>query len=376
MNNKNRFKGIMAVTTLSVLIQGCSTLSFWEDEQEKLIDTDYPYVEATESPKLKVPEGIKSPDYSNEYKVPQLSSDAETRLVGRDLDISSPRLVLPIVTGSRVLEGSREAVVQFDQVDDKVPLDKAIWDSLISYLDERGIGVVEFDKEQQKLKTDWMIVDMSEGQEWYSWTKTERSVGQRFEFTLDVKSHGRSATLNSKLVDYLETLESDVIADIPPSQVRRNEIEVLNDVIKHYEKLLVLADIKRLRQIAEGVPTELGFNSDGDSAYIVSANYDVTWPRLLLVLRKLGFNVKDLDKSTGLVFVNYAGVDEGWWNSLFSSEESLPLEQKAYRIFVKEQGEKTSITFKDEDNVALTPNVISQMYRAFAEVMTADDLDL
>lgn len=376
MINKNKFKGLIALTTVSLVLQGCSTLTFWEDDQEKKIDTDYPYVDATQAPTLKVPDGIKTPKYSDEYKVPQLAPEIESSKIGRDLDISSPRLVLPIVSGSRIMEGSREAVVQFDQVDDKVPLDKAIWDSLISYLDERGIGVVEFDKEQQKLKTDWMIVDMDDDNPWYSWTKTERSVGQRFEFTLDVKPHGRSATLYSKLVDYLETVENDVIADIPPFQVRNNEIEVLNDVISHYEKLLVLADIKRLRKIAQGVPTELGFNSDGDSAYLVSASYDVTWPRLLLVMRKLGFNVKDLDKSTGLLFVNYAGVDEGWWNSLFSSETKLPLEQKSYRVFVKTQGDKTSITFKDEENVALSPNIISQMYSAFSSVMSADELDI
>ena len=116
--------------------------------------------------------------------------------------------------------------------------------------------------------------------------------------------------------------------------------------------------------------------SDGDSAYVVSASYEVTWPRLLLVLRKLGFNVKDLDKSTGLIFVNYSGDDEAWWNNLFSSDEKLPLDQKDYRIFVKEQGEKTSITFKDEDNVALTPNIISEIYPAFSEVMNTDDLDI
>ena len=34
--------------------------------------------------------------------------------------------------------------------------------------------------------------------------------------------------------------------------------------------------------------------ADGDAAYIVEAKYDVAWPRMLLVLRKLGFDVKDL----------------------------------------------------------------------------------
>ena len=374
MNNKNNVKGLITASALTFFLQGCA---LWQDDESQKVDPAYPHINSTQSPLIKVPDGMSTPHYSDEYAIPELNGEARAGNLGESLDISSPKLIRPVVTGSRIVEGSREAVVQFDKVNDEVPLDTAIWNSLISYLDERGIGVVEFEKDSQLLKTDWMIIEDDAESPWYSWTKTDRTVGQRFEFKLDLKPHGRSATLHSKLVDYLETVNEDVIADIPNSQVRRNEIEVLNSVISHYEKQLRLADIRRIREIQQGVPTELGFNADGDAAYLVSADYDVTWPRLLLVLRKLGFDVKDLDKSTGLIDATFSGSDEGWWSGLFSSSEKLPLEEGAdYRVFVNQQGGKTSVTLKDLNNDALSASVISEMYQSFADVMATDDLDL
>lgn len=51
----------------------------------------------------------------------------------------------------------------------------------------------------------------------------------------------------------------------------------------------------------------MGFNVDGDVVYIVEVKYDVVWLRMLLVLCKFGFDVKDLDKLNGLLFVIYNG---------------------------------------------------------------------
>ena len=56
--------------------------------------------------------------------------------------VRSPALVLPLVTGSHIEEGKSSATIWFDQVDDSQPLSQAIWNSLLSFLDEQGIGVI------------------------------------------------------------------------------------------------------------------------------------------------------------------------------------------------------------------------------------------
>jgi len=138
-------------------------------------------------------------------------------------------------------------------------------------------------------------MDESKDNNWYSWSKSERTVGQRFEFTLDKKPHGRTASLSVELVDYKERFDDQSSEVTKARDKRRNEVDVLNRVVKNYEFETKVADVKRFRQIREGLQMELGFDSDGEPAFIVDADYEITWPRLLLVLRKLGFDVKDYD---------------------------------------------------------------------------------
>lgn len=352
-------------------LSACST-----SQERQVASGNFEYLQEAKTISLEVPEGKDQPEYSDEYELPPLGEEAPRNIVGPNLSIQSPQLVLPLVTGSHVAEGTREAVVWFDQIDDSQALDTTIWNSLLSYLEEQGIGVVKFDKERQMLMSDWMIIEDEDDSSWYSWTKTERSVGQRFEFALEVKPHGRTAALKVKLKDYLETINEEVIADIDAASMRRKEVEVLNKVISHYAKQIRIADARRLRQIQQGLNMDMGFNSDGDPAFIIDASYEIAWPRVLLVLRKLGFNVKDLDKSTGILFINYTGVDSSWWSDLWGGADELPLEKEEYRLAIREQGEKTSISFKDKDNEPLSSKIMTELFGPLSEIMATDDLDI
>ncbi len=135
----------------------------------------------------------------------------------------------------------------------------------------------------------------------------------------------------------MQTLGNDVVAEVSSMEERREEVEVLNQVVGHYEYQIQLAETRRIARIRQGINTEMGFNADGDAAYIVEAKYDVAWPRMLLVLRKLGFDVKDLDKSNGLLFVTYNGDQGSWWDGLFSSDKEL-LKKGDYRLKVARAG--------------------------------------
>lgn len=363
---------ISGVAIVSMLLTACTT-----QQERQVANGGFDYLNERQSDNFKVPEGVDQPSISREYALPEIGENAPRDQLGDKLTVHSPALVLPVVAGSHVEEGLKEATVWFDQVDDSQPLDQTIWNSLISYLEEQGIGVVSFDKEEQTLVTDWMIIESEVDSPWYTWTTTERNIGKRFEFKLDVKPHGRSAALKVELKDYLETVGDDVIADLDAEQVRRNEVDVLNKVIGHYEHQIRVADAKRIQQIRSGIPMELGFNADGDAAFVVNGEYDVVWPRLLLVLRKLGFNVKDLDKSNGLLFVTYGLRSSGWWSNLFGDDDTeLGLEKDDYRISVAAQGPKTSVTLLNDENEPFDVKLVTQLYDPFAKVMAEDNLDI
>ena len=364
------YKHVFIYVGTLIALSACSTV-----QERQAATGGFEYLEESKSVSLQIPEGKHLPSYSSDYTLPELGSEAPRDQLGPRLSIISPQLVLPLVSGSHITEGSREATVWFDQIDDSQSLDETIWNSLLTYLEEQGIGVVTFDKKQQLLLSDWMIIEDVEDSPWYSWTKTERSVGQRFEFVLDIKSHGRTAALKVKLKDYLETFNEDIVAQLDESHSRRREVEVLNNVISHYAKQIRIADARRLRQIQQGLNMQIDTDEQG-SAFVVNADYEIAWPRLLLVLRKLGFNVKDLDKSNGLLFVNYVGMDAGWWADLWGNADELPLDKKEYRLAVEGLGSKTRIMFQDNESNPLPLEIINDIYTPLAEIMATDDLDI
>ena len=366
------FKFSVGGALVVAVLTACSSV-----EERKIASGSFDYLEEQPGQEILLPNDLDTPNFSASYKLPSLGENAPRNILGEKLSVLSPALVLPLVTGSHVEEGSKEATVWFDQVDDSQALDTTIWNSLISYLEEQSIGVDNFDKEQQRLVSDWMVIEQDEDSSWYSWNKTEGSIGQRFEFNLETKPHGRTAALKVKLLDYKETFNDQLITGIENTDARRNEVEILNKVIGHYEYGIRVDTAKRIRLIRQGLAMEIGVDEDGESAFLVDAEYDVAWPRLLLVLRKLGFDVKDYDKSNGLLFVTYNGSEAGWWSSLWSEDKyALPLDTDEYRFKIGTLGDKTSVTVLDNESKAFPLNKLNEIFPTFSRTMSADDLDI
>ncbi|WP_100641262.1 outer membrane protein assembly factor BamC [Alteromonas facilis] len=371
MKNLSYVVNVGASIALAVVLTGCAS-----KEERELASGSYRYTQMTPGQTISIPEGVDAPEFSKRYELPALGENAPRDLVGEKLRVASPSLVIPSVSGSHIAEGQSSATIWFDKVDDSQPLDQAIWNSLLSFLEEQGIAVDSFDKEQERLVTDWMIVSKEEDDSWYEWTSTESQIGRRFEFKLDMKPHGRSAALNVELVDYLEQKGDDVAANIDAIRERREEVNILNQVISHYDYQIRLATSRKIQQIRQGFDMQMGFDDDGNAAFVIDAEYDIAWPRMQLVLRKLGFDVKDLDKSNGLLFVTYSGAQEKWWEGWFSSNNELLLDEDDYRLQIKALGPKTSVTLMDDESEPFTANRVSDLFPRFAEVMSENNLDI
>lgn len=366
----NRVK--IASCLVVAVLAACSSV-----DKRHIAGGNFEYLGNKPGKQIKLPEDVDSPDFSDAFKLPEIGENAPTDLVGDKVDIQAPSLVLPLVSGSHVEEGSKTALVWFDQIDDSQPLDVTIWNALVSFLEEQGIGVDDFDKQQGVLISDWFVIDEAKQAKWYHWSKPERKVGQKFKFSLNVKSHGRSASLAVDLVDYKEKATLESVELRQSKDERRNSVDILNRVIKHYEFQVRVESAKRIRQIRQGIDMQIGENRDGDSAYVLDAEYDIAWPRFLLVLRKLGFDVKDYDKSTGLLFATFNGVDEGWWDSLWGKNDlALDLKNEDYRFQLSELQDKTVVTMLDEDNTPFTPEKVSSLFPVLSKTMLSDDLDI
>jgi outer membrane protein assembly factor BamC len=346
-------------------------------EDRQVATGSFEYLKEQPGQLINIPQGIDTPIFNDAYKLPNLGEQAPRDTLGKELSVMSPSLVLPVVRGSHVEEGSKDATVWFDQVDDSQPLDKSVWDSLIRYLETQGVDIESFDKEKQTLISDWIVFNESDNDSWYDWSKSERSVAQRFEFSLNKRPHGRTAGLSVALLEYKEKLSSNGPEIIETKDRRRNEVDILNKVVEHYEFETKVADVKRYREIRQGLDSELGFDSDGEPAFMINADYDIAWPRLLLVLKTLGFDVKDYDKSNGLLFVQYKGVDDGWWDNIWSNnDQNFDLDEDEYRVKVLEVGQKTSVTLLDNESKPFPVNKVTDLFQTFSKTMSADDLDI
>ncbi|MDT0594293.1 outer membrane protein assembly factor BamC [Glaciecola petra] len=369
-------KNVILYGSLSCLLvlAGCSSPS-----QREKVSGSYDYLKTKQlTDGFEVPTDLQQPLRSNQYDLPILESaneDAEA-LVGQNMRISSPRLILPLVSGSNVIEGSEDAVVTFDKINDREALDKTIWDKVLGYLEKNNIGVENFDRENNVLTTDW-VVSRTEipADSWYDFTSEFIEESRKFTLSLELAPHGRIASLSNEIVAYIDQDGNSALNSLDAISERSDEVEFLNYIIAEYDFGIRLARSERIAKIRDGFSTELGFNADGDSAYIINAGYNNAWPRLLLVLRKMGFDVIDLDQSSGLLFVAYNGNDDGWFSGLFSDEE-LPLEKDNYRILVQRSGERTSVTFKDDENISFDIQLVTDLFPIFQEYMASDNLDI
>ncbi|MFT2091157.1 outer membrane protein assembly factor BamC [Paraglaciecola sp. 2405UD69-4] len=368
MTYKYQITGVALVSILAA----CSSV-----EERELASGSFEYTQEQPGQRINIPEDIDSPTFSDSYKLPDIGAAAPRDTVGKDLSVLSPSLVLPVVAGSHIEEGSKIARVWFDQTNDNERLEVTIWKQLLSFIEEQGIGIQEMDEENFRLVTDWIVYDESTENSWYTWNGSQRVESKRFEFKIDKKPHGRTASLSANLVAYKEKKSPESPETFIPKDQRRYEVNVLNQVVAHYEFNSRVQNVKRFRQIRQGLKTELGFDADGEPAFIVDADYDIAWPRLQLVLKKLGFDVKDLDKSSGMLFTSYSDGESSWWSNIWSSESGdLPIEADEYRIKVLDVGSKTSITFMDEESNPFPANKLTDLFGPFSENMSDDNLDI
>jgi outer membrane protein assembly factor BamC len=362
---------VVGLSLVAFAIAGCAGKA-----EREVASGSFKYLEASQHKTMDVPEDLDTPNYSQRYELPEVGESAPTTLKGKNLKVVPPSLILPLVSGSHVEEGSEDAKVLFDQINDNEPLQKTVWDTVLTYLEKNNVGVEQFDKENNILITDWVTELRETESSWYDFTDNYEAVQKKFKFTMLIAPHGRTASLKNELVDYKGVNGTPSMENIDLISKRTEEATFLNSIISEYDFGIRLANTQRIAKIRQGFNTDMGFDSDGNSAFMVDAVFENTWPRLLLVLRKMGFDVKDLDQSTGLLFVQYNGAEQSWWSGLFGSEDELDIEKSEYRLKLEGLGDKTAVTFMDNESKPFSAKQVTNIFAPFKNYMGNEDLDI
>jgi len=336
------------------------------------------YTNVKVQPALIIPEGLNTPTYSNEYKIPKLNPKVDDRLVGKLLDIRPPLQVLPMAEGTHVEESGDNIKIVVESLDNDTDLKQELYTVLKNYLASQSITVLSDDYDKGLLETDWIenqeVIDSS------FWGSDEiYQLRQRYQFEVDVRPHGRSGNIVINLVDHEESFDGkdqDII--LSGEDKRRYTIDMLNNAVAYMSvKRAQAIKAKRLREslgidvgIVKGAPASIEGEAAEESYWLAEAPFQRTWDRLRIVLPEMGFEIVDMDSNKGLYYIN-VNDDSGFWSSLWN-EKKLPVEEGSYRLLLKEDEKKTRIYLHNAENKSVDNVVVEAVYDGFSELMQED----
>jgi len=273
-----------------------------------------------------------------------------------------PAQVLTVAKGSWVEETDKQARVFFDKNDGIVDLNKFITESVKAVLAEQQTRVQKEDNTTGTIETDWYsIIKPDDG-----WFADSAPVSQqRFIFTLEEKSHQRTASLSSKLVDYKSTSEK-----LTPLLQQQLEVRALNQVIAEFDYRYRQLQVEMRKQ--QGIISlEMGFDNKGNAALVTEQDYSVIFERFSGFLERLSFTIVEINQEKGLITADYKKPESSVWDSIWGDElAELPIDEGQYQILVsrtKEGG--TSLTWMDDNGATLEPGTMNDLQQALENAL-------
>ncbi|WP_283710920.1 outer membrane protein assembly factor BamC [Pseudoalteromonas prydzensis] len=274
-----------------------------------------------------------------------------------------PAQVLTVAKGSWVEEGDKQARVYFDKNDGIADLDEFIWDSVQAVLAEHQTKPVKQDKLLGSIETDWYAIIKPE--EGWLWDSEDEISQQRFIFSIEEKSHQRTASLSAKLAEYDSK-------DVPLTPILQQQLEVraLNQVVAEFDYRYRQLEVE-IRKQQGIISLEMGFDNKGNAALVTEQDYFVIFDRFSGFLERLSFTIVEIDQERGLITADYNKPESSVWDSIWGEElAELPIEDGQYQILVsrtKDGG--TSLTWMDDEGTTLEPGTMNDLQQALENAL-------
>ena len=336
--------------TVSVLVSlsGCSV--FTNDAHD---ERNYRAHEA-----VKVPASLSQPAQNPTYKmdVGQYSNNPDAT------NYRPPAQVLTVAKGSWVEETDKNARVYFDKNDGIDDLDEFIWESINAVLADNNTQATKADKLLGIIETDWYAIIKPE--ESWLWNSDESVDLERFKFTIEEKSHQRTASLSAELIDFKG---DESLSDLFKQQL---EVRALNQVISEfdYRYRQLEVDMRKRQGI---ISLEMGFDNKGNAALVTEQSYEAVFDRFSGFLERLSFTIVEINPDTGLITADYKKPESSVWDSIWGDEVTqLPIDEGQYQILVsKTKQGGTSLTWMDEQGDTLEPGTMNGLQQALVAAL-------
>ncbi|MBQ4849102.1 outer membrane protein assembly factor BamC [Pseudoalteromonas sp. MMG012] len=308
---------------------------------------------------VKVPAQLEQPFQDDTYKmdVAQFKNDPEAK------SFRPPQQVLTLAAGSWVEENETVARVYFDKNDGIEDLNQFIWRSVDNVVASHQSRIISDQRNDGVVELDWYsLIKPTEG--WF-WEDSEAVSEQRIKFVIERKEHQRTASLKAELIDYRS--DTRPLTDLLQQQL---EVRALNEVVAEFDYLYRLLEVE-LRKLQGILSLRIGFDDDGNAAFITEQNHEKIIDRFANFLERVNFTVIRIDRDTGAVSVRYEKPEDSVWDSIWGDDVlELPIESGDYVITVAATKENsTSLTWRDSNDEVLGASTMTLLQETLLSVL-------
>lgn len=344
---------IFYVSLLSVAVAACSSV------EQKQADGGFEYTKYQEPKPIVAPEGLKLSQPKDEFAIPPASKVHGP--VGEQIDVRAPSLVLPIAASSRVVTNTSDAIIWFDKVLEDRDLLEFIQIAIKEQLAEDNVDILQQSEDGMTMETDWFHQEQESG---VMFKSIELAESMRFGITLTTKPHGRSVSVQAKLLEYLRTDQQGGSRDIDPIDKHRAEIALLNNITSQVDyRYRIQARENRLMRASQKI-VSLGENVESEPAFIIEMAKDQLWSNLPIFFERYGFKITDINESKKIYYVAYEKPESSVWDMLWGDEQPvIEIENSSYQFLLEEvEGDKTALTIYDANDAPLSIATVEKIF--------------
>lgn len=375
-----KYTTLAAVLTLSLgPLSGCTTFNNLWQLYDGEVDTSlreptgyYDHADARHSgDRLVVPEGLATPARDRATRMPQVGAMAAGPL-GADMDVRAPVVQLRSTAGLRSVWADGESIVWLNSNGrENVANEAQAWELLMRVLQNMNIEVGEITPGAYELTT--KAADFNEFGTPLSMT-TMATDALRYRQVYRIRI-GRGSDGNigiaTSVIGSMTIAEaglfsfkaSRTLSDIlTPAELERFATGFSNHIIRAMER--VTAEPEEYSTL---VQVTLDRDNNNQDCLVVDAPYQRTWDVMRNMLPDYGFEVTEYSISHSTFNVDYEEQDPEYFRNL--GIDDFGLEEGSYIIRVSIDGDKTFITFYNEDDKPLRASVVARLYPGFSAAL-------
>ncbi len=344
----------VSLCALALAVAGCANIGL---ESKKI---DYKSASKTNVPTLEIPPDLTSPTRDNRFAVPDTGGKGSAtysqysgeRTLAKEQQQGD---VLPKVDKTRIERSGSQRWLVVAETPDK------LWDKVKEFWQETGFLIKLELPEAGVMETDWAENRAKIGDDFIrnmlgKVLDSLYSTAERDKFRTRMEPGSEPGTTDifishRGMYEIYVSEGKDQTKWQPREADPELEAEMLRRLMVHFGTDQKRAEVEMAAAKAKPLErAKLKRGNDGAGTLEVEERFDRAWRRVGLALDRVGFTVEDRDRSKGLFFVRYVDPEsdsqnkkDGMLSKLAFWKPSTPAPQTRYRVYVKDEGAKTTV---------------------------------